>query len=182
MTSIRPTERLQELLPRLFEKDQQVTGERYLWFQITPNLSAAISLNQVWEATTLSATAITPVPQMSPYVLGWSTGRDRVYCVISLAEFLKLETITKIPQQYSTIVVQVPSNDSTNQSLLLGLTVSRIIRTLAINPEDITSPVGEFPATLTPYLQGCIEHDQERIVLLDLAAIKEQMARSQQEP
>jgi twitching motility protein PilI len=178
MTSTRPTERLQELLPRLFEKEQQFTGERYLWFQITPDLSAAISLNQVWEATTLSATAITPVPQMPPYVLGWSTGRDRVYCVIALAEFLGLETTTKIPQAYSTIVVQVPSNDSTNRSLLLGLTVNRIIRTLAVNPEDIASPVGEFPATLTPYLQGCLQQDQQQIALLNLTALKKEMARS----
>ncbi|PSO50981.1 MAG: hypothetical protein BRC33_01735 [Cyanobacteria bacterium SW_9_44_58] len=179
MTSTRPTERLQELLPRLFETDQQFTGQRYLWFQITPDLSAAISLNQVWEATSLSAAAITPIPQMPPYVLGWSTGRDRVYCVIALAEFLGLETAAKIPQQYSTIVVQVPSHDSTNQSLLLGLTVSRIIRTLAVNPEDIASPVGEFPAALTPYLQGCLQQNQQQIALLDLTAIKDQMARSE---
>lgn len=178
MTSTRPTERLQQLLPRLFERDQQFTGERYLWFQITPELSAAISLNQVWEATTLTATAITPIPQMPPYVLGWSNGRDRVYCVIALAEFLGLETPTKIPQAYSTIVAQVSPNNSANRSLLLGLTVHRIIRTLPINSEDIMSPVGEFPATLTPYLQGCLEQDEQRIALLDLTAIKQEMARS----
>lgn len=178
MTSTRPTERLQELLPRLFERDRQITGERYLLFQITTALSAAIPLNQVWEATRLPATAITPVPQMPPYVLGWSNGRDRVYCVISLAEWLALETTTTIPQAYSTIVVQVPSNDGSNRSLLLGLTVNHILRTLAISSEEIRSPVGEFPAPLTPYLQGCIEQDQQLIALLDLAVINKQMARS----
>lgn len=170
------TQRLEQLLPRLFETEQQALGERYLLFEITPNLQAAINLNQVWEATHLPVNAITPVPLMPPHVLGWSNGRDRVYCVISLEELLNLGTATKIPQSYSTIIVQVASNQSDKGTLLLGLTVNRILRTVTLPPEDIMSPVGEFPATLTPYLQGYLVHDDQPIALLDLTALQEQMA------
>jgi len=171
-----PTERLQQLLPRLFS-EERVTGERYLLFQLSPDFKAALGLEQVWEATVIPTTAITPIPQMPSYILGWNNGRDRVYCLINLAEFLGLETTTKIPQAYSTIVVQVPSNGN-NRTLLLGLTVNRIIRTLTVNPESITSPAGGGPAQLTPYLQGELEQEQQRIALLDLVAIKDQIAQS----
>lgn len=167
------TQRLQELLPRLFEKDQQASGERYLWFEITPNIKAAISLTQVWEAISLPATSITPIPQMPSYLLGWSNGRDRVYCVLNLQEFLGLETGNKIPQTYPTIVVQISQGQ---ESLLLGLTVHRILRTVMITSEEILSPVEEFPSELTPYLKGYFLYEQQAIALLDLASLKSKIA------
>lgn len=97
------------------------------------------------------------------------------YCIVSLEELLNLGTATKIPQSYPTIIVQVASNRSENGSFLLGLTVNRILRTVTLRPEDIMSPVGEFPAALTPYLQGYLVHDEQQIALLDLTAIQDQM-------
>lgn len=168
------TERLQQLLPKLFSNDR-AEGERYLLFQMTPNLPVAISLDQVWEAVTLSATAITPVPQMPSWILGWANGRDRVFCLIALAEFLGLENASKIPQEYSTIIVQLPTQTGDFQQKLLGLSVHRIIRTLRIQPEEIVSPMGEFPQRLTPYLQGYCQQEQEQIAILNLEAIASQI-------
>ncbi|MDR9404351.1 MAG: chemotaxis protein CheW [Halothece sp. Uz-M2-17] len=176
MKTTRTTQRLQELLPRLFETEQQLSGERYLWFEITPHLHAAVNLSQVSEATYLSTTAITPIPQMPPYVLGWNNGRDRVFCVIALEELLGLGKATKIPQSYATVIVQIPSQRSEQGSLLLGLTVNRIIRTITMPTENIISPVGEFPAALTPYLKGYLSHEQHKIALLDLTALPKQIA------
>ncbi|MFP4694061.1 MAG: chemotaxis protein CheW [Halothece sp.] len=173
------TERLKQLLPQLFERDR-ATGERYLTFEITPSLKAAIPLSLLWEAAILPAVTITPIPQMSPYVLGWHNGRDRVYCVISLAEFLGLaSTSEKLRfQKYPTLIVQVPSSQPTitgqNQSLLLGLTVSRILRTVTVTPEAHTDRVDGFPAALTPYLQGTLNQEKPQAVL-NLTAITDQI-------
>lgn len=178
MKTTTPTERLKELLPQLFEENR-AAGERYLLFQITSDMKAAISLDQVWEATILPLTAITPIPQMPSYVLGWNNGRDRVYCVIDLGEFLELTTSSKIPQQYPTIVVQVPSHRTkTKSSLLLGLTVHGIIRTVTLPTEAIMPSVGEFSSKLTPYLKGCLVGEEETIAVIDLATISQQIAQS----
>jgi len=178
MKTSRTTQRLQQLLPQLFQAEQQKLGERYLLFEIIPNIQGAIPLDQVWEATHLPADAITPVPLTPPYVLGWSNGRDRVYCVISLQELLNLGTVMKTPQFHATIVVQVPSQQSDHRSLLLGLTVNRILRTIIIPPEQIHSSVGNFPAALTPYSQGYFLYDDHPIALLDLTLLEAQMESS----
>ncbi|AFZ45457.1 CheW protein [Halothece sp. PCC 7418] len=174
MKNTSTTERLQELLPKLFSSDR-AEGERYLLFRMTSDLQVAISLDQVWEATTLSATAITPIPQMPPWILGWTNGRDRVFCLIALAEFLGLEQVKKIPQYYPIIIVQLPSQKGNFQQRLLGLSVHRIVRTLRIQQEEIVSPVGEFPQVLTPYLQGYFQSEQEPIAILNLEAIAHQI-------
>jgi twitching motility protein PilI len=171
------TEQLQKLLPKLFSGDR-ATGERYLLFRVTSELKAAISLDQVWEATTLPATAVTPIPQMPEWVLGWSNGRDRVYCVLSLDELLGLAQVSKIPQEYTVIVVQWQQEA---RSSLLGLAVHSIIRTVGINPDDIVSPVGEFPSELTPYLRGSLQQDESAIAVLDLDQIVKEIGQSPQQ-
>ncbi len=169
-----PTERLQALLPQLFETDRK-SGDRYLLFDITPKITAAITLDQIWEATRLSANAVTPIPLMAPYVLGWSSGRDRVYCIIDLADFLTLDISGKIPRQYSVIVVQVPKAGSKNSDFsLLGLSVNRIIRTVT-STEEVISPEEEPEEALVPYLKGCVPIGAEKIPLLDLNAMVAKM-------
>lgn len=173
MESKTPAEQLEHLLPKLFSSDR-AQGERYLLFEITAEITAAIRLDQVGVATTLPASAITPIPQMPQWMLGWSNGRDRVFCVISLGEFLGLSKAGKIPQQYSTIVVQLQPEKREN-SLILGLTVNRILRTVGIDPETIISPIGEFPAALTPYLRGYFPREEKQIAVLDLTAMTEEI-------
>lgn len=177
-----PTERLQELLPQLFDSDRAL-GDRYLLFQLLPGIKVAIPLDLVWEATTLPATAITPIPQMPSCVLGWHNGRDRVYCVLGLAELLGLGMLSKIPQQYPTIVMQVPTTEqnpiSDNNPRLLGITVNQILRTVTVNPEEMAPPIAEFPRSVTPYIQACFPREQEEIAILDWTAITNKIMQLQ---
>lgn len=173
MESQTPAEQLKHLLPKLFSSDR-AQGERYLLFEITAEITAAIPLEQVGEATRLPATAITTVPQMPSWLLGWSNGRDRVFCVLSLGEFLGLAKAGKIPQQYSTIVVQLQPQKGENSSLL-GLAVNRILRTVGIDSEAIMSPIGEFPEELTPYLRGYFQLEEKPVAVLDLTAMTEKI-------
>lgn len=179
MKSSPATQRLQELLPRLFEKQQQI-GQRYLLFQITPEIKAAINLERVWEVNHLSSTAITPIPQMPPWVLGWSNGSDRVFCIISLAELLGFSTSSQMSRQYPLVVVQIPNAETfqvnlEKKYLLLGLTVNQIQGTVPISSEQIVSPVGEFPEEITPYLEGTIKQNEEHIAVLNLDQISEKL-------
>lgn len=173
------TERLKELLPQIFSSDR-ATGERYLLFEITSELTAAVNLDQVWEATVLPADMITPIPLMPSWVIGWNSGRDRVYSLVDLASLLGLENSLTVPQKYSTLVVQASpfrktSSRETN-SLLLGLAVTRILRTITIDEEVIRSDVGEFPNHLIPYIQGYWQQQQQAIPILNLTAVTEKMA------
>lgn len=181
MKSSPATQRLQELLPRLFETKQQ-TGQRYLVFQITQDLKAAINLDKVWEVNHLPATAVTAIPQMPAWVLGWANGSDSVFCIIDLAEFLEFSSTSQALRQYPLVVVQVPSPESFQSSqqgkqILLGLTVNRIQGTIPINPEEIVSPVGEFPETIVPFLEGVIKQDKQQIAVLNLDQIANQISK-----
>jgi len=182
MEATTPTKRLQQLLPRLFS-EERVTGERYLLFQLSPDLKAAISLEQVWEATVIPTTAITPIPQMPSYILGWNNGRDRVYCILSLQELVGLTTVTQMPQQYSVIVANLsPKIKSVGdpKPLLVGMAVHRILRTIRISQQELVSAVGEFPSELTPYLSGCIQREQQQIAVVDLNLLAENINKSPQ--
>ena len=175
METTNPNERLKQLLPQLLDQDRP-KGERYLLWEITPELKAAINLNCVWEATVIPTTALTPIPLMPSWVLGWHSGRDRVYSVISLGEFLDVVSSSKIPQQYPTVVLQIPSRNQENQFQLLGVAVDRILRTVTIPSEKITSSVEGFPNSLTPYLKGSFTQDQQLISLLDLDTITDHIS------
>lgn len=169
MEPTKTTERLQALLPKIFERET-VAGERYLLFEIIPEMTAAIPLSQVWEATVLSASLITPIPLMPRWVLGWSNGRDRVFSVIDLADFLAIEQSAKSSQQYSTLVIQIAASEK--DFSLLGIVVHRILRTVTFTEEMIAS-VGEF--TPAPYLKGYLQQNEQQIAVLDLENIIHQL-------
>mgnify|MGYP006428010871 CR=1 FL=1 len=175
-------QRLQELLPQLF-KQERTLGERYLLFELTSELTAAISLNQVWEVMTLPARAITPIPLMPSWIIGWSNGRDRVFSILSLSELLGLAEDRKLPQEHRVIVVQTSPKERselTQQSLLLGITVNAILRTVSISGEEIVSLFDEFPSPLTPYLSGCIYREDQQIAILDLSRIIQEITSNHQ--
>ena len=182
MKSSPATQRLQKLLPRLFETKKQ-TGQRYLVFQITQDLNVAINLEKVWKVNHLPATAVTAIPQMPAWVLGWANGSDRVFCIIDLAEFLGFSRSSQMLRQYPLVVVQVPSPQSfqsrqPDKNILLGFSVNRIQGTIPIHSEQIVSPVGEFPEKIIPYLVGVIKHEQQQVAVLNPDQITQQMSKN----
>ncbi len=162
-----PLERLQQLLPDLFEPPQQ-HGELLLRFQLGPTLQAAISLERVVEVLQIQATSVTPIPNMPPATLGLMSAKGSVFWAVDLAQVLGLSVPRQRSRRYEVIVIQTFAQGkmrTTDMPLLLGLVVSRIRGTLRIDPEAIESAPADVPRELTPFLQGQIRQGEETLLL-----------------
>jgi positive phototaxis protein PixI len=169
--------RLKELLPQLFQP-VQISGESYLRFQLTPELPALLPMEQVQEAMLVSANSVTPLPNMPAFVLGLMSSRERVFCVVDLGQLLGLPPMLTNPREYQVVVMPLPtpsteasSSSSPSSEKRIGLAVHRVRGVARFNSEQLRSPVSEFPNCLMPYLMGCIEEAEKRVLVLNAGAI-----------
>jgi positive phototaxis protein PixI len=175
--------RLQELLPQMFDSEQ-LPGEPYLRFQLTPDLEALLSMEWVKESLLVSNEQVTPLPNLPESFLGLIGKSDRVFCLVDLAHLLKLPSSIYNSRYYQTIVIRVSnqnlglSNSSINKELLLGFAVLRIQGTIRLQPEDLLPPVGEYSSNLTPYLQGYFFEQDKRLLVLNPHAIALDLSRT----
>jgi positive phototaxis protein PixI len=149
--------RLKELLPQLFQP-VQISGESYLRFQLTPELPALLPMEQVQEAMLVSADSVTPLPNMPAFILGLMSSRERIFCVVALGQLLGPST-------------EASGSSWASSEKRIGLAVHRVRGVARFNTEQLRSPISEFPTCLTPYLMGCIEEAEERVLVLDAGAI-----------
>ena len=168
--------RLQQLLPELFQP-VEVTGDRYLRFQLTTDLPALLSMDRVQEALLVSASAISPLPNLPDFTIGMMNARDRVFCVVDLGQLLGLPSLLPNLQTYQVVVisldpVQTEEIDLAGLSAVkcLGLAVRQIKGVGRFESETLQPPSEEFPECLTPYQSGYFD-TTERILVLDIAAI-----------
>lgn len=176
--------RLQQLLPQMFHSEQ-LPGESYIRFQLTPESEALFSMEWVSESLIVSSKQVTPIPNLPEFFLGLIGKGDRVFCLVDLAHLLKLPSPILSSRYYQTIVIRVNQNfqdlglsdSSINREILLGLAVHRIQGTSRLQPEDLLSTVGEDLSNLTPYLQGCVLEQEKRLLVLDPGAIAVTLSR-----
>jgi positive phototaxis protein PixI len=173
MSEISSLERLQHLLPQLFQAQQQ-PGQPYLRFQLSQDFLALLSMEQVQESVLVAAEQITPVPNMPSSVLGLIHSRNTVFLVVDLPHLMELTTSQINPQHYQVIVIRVPSTQPTQfseQESLLGLAVPRILGVTRLIESDI-QPIGKMlSASLTPYSSGQVLEQEQAIAILDLKTI-----------
>lgn len=160
--------KLQELLPQLFQANLP-PGEPYLRFQLTSEITALMSMKQVQESLLVSAEKITSLPNMPESFIGIINSRNHVFSVIDLARMLNLSSAAS-SREHHIIVLQAASSSSDRESLL-GIAVNRIQGIARLTQEQLESPIEDFPATLTPYLRGCVDEDGKRILVLSAKAI-----------
>lgn len=160
--------RLEQLLPQLFQAKQQ-PGDAYLRFLLTSDLPTLIEMEVVQESLLVPAEYITPIPNMPEWMLGLMNSRNAVFSVVDFAQMLGLPTGVGNPRQYPVVVVRTSTPDK--RELLLGLMVNKIQGLTRVVSEQIQSPLGAFPESLTPYLQGCVYSGEERMLLLSVEAI-----------
>ncbi len=169
--------RLQELLPQLFETPD-VQGEPYLRCQLTAQMSGLVSMEFVQESLLVSGEHITFIPNMSSFVMGLMSSRDRVFFVIDLPHLLGLASPCPLLQTYQMIVLRIsplmsqPANP--DKEMFLGLVVPRIQGVMRVMSEERETDQEDFSSELTPYLQGRIMDSGEPLPILNLAAIVEQ--------
>lgn len=176
-TAISSLARLEKLLPQLFETPQ-IQGESYLRCQLTPDIGGLVSMEFVQESLLVSGKQITSIPNMSSFVVGLMTSRDRVFCVIDLPHLLGLRSPCPLLQNYQMIVLRIaPSllpSVTLEKELLLGLIVNRIQGVTRIIADEIVASKENFSAELIPYIQGSVIESDEFLPILDLEAIVKQ--------
>jgi twitching motility protein PilI len=166
--------RLQELLPQL-SQSTQLPGNPYLRFQLTSGVTALLPMEYVQESLLVPEEYITPLPNMSEFVVGLMSSRDRVFCVIDLAQMVGISSPTAYARQYHVVVLHVSqfvSQPSTSgQELFMGMIVNRIQGITRVVPEVITSLQGNFTPSLTAYLCGSVMEKEQPLPILDTRAI-----------
>ena len=167
--------RLQELLPELFQANQ-LTGESYLRCQLTPEISVLLSMESVQESLLVDEEQITPIPSMSPYVIGLMSSRDRVFALIDLPVLLGLTTnISTSRRVYHTIVTRVRESSDSEKELLFGFAFHRVQGVTRINSEQMQSLSEDVSSSLIPYLSGCLSDREQQTPVLEMANIIQQV-------
>lgn len=168
MTSSSPASRIQDNLQELF-KVKLAPGDTYIRFQLTADITALLSMEQVQESSIVDAEQITPLPSMPEFVIGMIASRERVFCLFDIAQLLGLSSRLMSPRQYQIIVVDISGSiASEEQKLYLGLAVEQIQGINRITSAQINSAKDIFSTSLVPYLQGYVAEEDISIPILNL--------------
>ncbi|MBE9044485.1 chemotaxis protein CheW [Pleurocapsales cyanobacterium LEGE 10410] len=161
-----PASRIQANLQELF-KGNSVSGNPYIKFQLTSEITALLSMEQVQETLIVEAGQITPLPSMPESVIGMMNSRDRVFCVFDLAQLLTLPSQLTTPQQYQVIVLQ--TNPLT--PIQVGLAVSSIQGIIRLPAEQIQSSTAASTSKIASYLSGVVQSETTMIPVLEFGRI-----------
>ncbi len=148
----------------LSKSSQQNLGDGYLKFQLNQQTSAVLSLKHTQEAIVVPIDGITSMPNMPSCILGLMNWRSKIIWIVDLPRMLNLESLDNRFRQYNVVVIRT-------ESMLMGLVVQEIKGTTRFLSEEIRSPLGQVASSLVPYLRGCIEQQQENLLVLDAQAI-----------
>lgn len=158
--------RIQANLQDLF-KAKLAPGDAYIRFQLTTEMTAFLSMEQVQESLVVDTEKITPLPSMPESVIGMMSSRNRVFCVFDLARVLALPSTLIAPRQYQIIVLQTTDE----QPLYLGFAVSRLQGMVRLPAAKIQSSLTAFSSSLAFYLDGAVLEAETTIPVLDFNSI-----------
>jgi positive phototaxis protein PixI len=148
-------------------------GERFLGFNIQPEVHALLSLNNLQGAIELPLGEILPVPQMSPYLLGIVNWRGKSTWVADLAQFMGGEYYSqRCPQATKVTVLMVQTGATT-----IGLVVDRTI-SVVVYDSATAIPVDDnfVAAKMQRFLSGYFLDPENRTwLLIDLPRIFQAM-------
>ncbi len=171
MTSIQPHDRLQQLLPDLFQATQ-ISGTPYLHLLLGPELPVLLPMESVHESLWIPTGHITPIPNMPSAVLGLMASRSRVFCAVNLAQLLEITAEPLLRQQQQVVVVRTDIRSTTSDNeQLLALVVHRIQGTLRFETEELQQSIDNADDRLRPFASACGQHMDQFLPVLDVAAI-----------
>ncbi len=173
MTTNTTLTRLQQLLPHLFQS-VQVSGDPYLRFQLTPETPALISMKWVQEALLVSASSISPLPNMPVFSIGIMSSRDRVFLVVDLGQLLGLAPLPVNPRSYQVITIHLPSvgtENRTSSEKYLGLAVQRVGGVARFGTKPLPLVAEECSVGLVPYSLGSFMEKNKKILVLNTEVI-----------
>ena len=162
MSASSPASRIQANLQELFQGNS-VSGNPYIKFQLTPEITALLSMERVQETLIIEARQITSLPSMPPSVIGIINSRDRVFCIFDLARLLTLPYSSLTPRQYQIIVLQTTSETP----IYLGLAVDSIQGIMRLTSKQISSSTDAVSPELANYVSGAVTSDTIPVLEFD---------------
>lgn len=150
------------VVPEINQEDR--LGDSYLRFHLEKHTPAVLSMEYTQEVLIVPVRRITPMPNMAECVLGLLNWRNRVLWVIDLGQMLKFQPQGTTAQQYQMIIIKVGQAP-------LGLVVQEVKGVTQFTLDCIQSPLGLVTSDLMSYLNGCIHHSSELLLVLSAEAI-----------
>ncbi|HIK44247.1 MAG TPA: purine-binding chemotaxis protein CheW [Leptolyngbyaceae cyanobacterium M65_K2018_010] len=142
-------------------------GELFLRFFVTPEDEFALPAAGIRRIIEQSPDRITPIPNVSPLLLGTLNEQGRVVWVGDLGQFLGYSTMLNTDRsEIAVIAIEY-------HGTMLGLAVNRIVGTRWLNSEKTQAPRG-VPDAMAPYLKGewVLPSENNRVLrLLDHVAV-----------
>jgi twitching motility protein PilI len=122
-------------------------GELHLRFFVTSGEEFALPASGIREVISSPPDRITPIPNVSPLLLGTLNVRGRVIWVADLGQFLgEAMPLSTDRAEISVIAVE-------DQDMMLGLAIERIIGMDWLDIEEIQMPTVEVDG-MAPFLKG----------------------------
>ncbi|HEY9909302.1 MAG TPA: chemotaxis protein CheW [Thermosynechococcaceae cyanobacterium] len=130
-----------------FQELESPEGELHLRFFITSGSEFALPAMGIKEVLSPSPDRITPIPNVSPLLLGTLNVRGRVVWVADLGQFLgDPSPLNTDRPEVSVIAVE-------DQDIMLGLAVDRIVGMDWLDIEEVQMPTN-VPDSVAPFLRG----------------------------
>lgn len=130
-----------------FQELESPEGELHLRFYIPSGNEFALPATGIREVISPSPDRITPIPNVSPLLLGTLNVRGRVVWVADLGQFLG------DPAALNTDRPEVPVIAVEDQDVMLGLAVDRIVGMDWLDVDEIQMPTN-VPDSVAPFLRG----------------------------
>jgi purine-binding chemotaxis protein CheW len=141
-------------------------GELHLRFYLPSGAEFALPALGIRETVITSPERVTPIPNVSPLLLGTLNLRGRVIWVADLGQFLgDSQPLNTDRQEIHVIAVE-------DQDTLLGLAIDRLGEMAWLSPDAVVSATG-LPETIAPFVRGewVQKSGPARLRLLDQVAI-----------
>ncbi len=130
-----------------FQELESPEGEMHLRFFVGPEQEFALPAIAIKEVTESAPERITPVPNVSPLLLGTLNVRGQVLWVVDFGQFLgESGSITTDRADIPVIAIE-------DQETMLGLAVTKISKMDWRDSDDLVPP-SDAPDTIRPFLRG----------------------------
>ncbi|HTL87887.1 MAG TPA: chemotaxis protein CheW [Leptolyngbya sp.] len=139
-------------------------GESYLKFEVGQNTQVGLVMKQVQEVMVLPPRYLTPIPNLTPGILGLMHRRSRVLWVIDLAMLLGVGRLDYSPQQYDIVILRTGT-------IAVAAAVKQVDGIAWARPDAFQPVPSHVTKGLIPYSRACILQAQEAVFLLDGEAI-----------
>nr|WP_290228075.1 chemotaxis protein CheW [Trichocoleus desertorum] len=150
-----------------FQELESPEGELHLRFYVSSGNEFALPATGIREVISPSPDRITPIPNVSPLLLGTLNVRGRVIWVADLGQFLG------DANPLNTDRPEIPVIAVEDQDTMLGLAVDRIVGMDWLDIDEVQMPAN-VPDSMAPFLRGewmTDSQDDKLLRLLDQIAI-----------